>query len=206
MEVLLYGVIAGTVIAFVLNKLMADKLENKSRRIGLKITGFIGCIVFCLCFLAAGSLRKALDNFLEDKIRIIKISISVLFPDVNKMEIDIYSNEFVSISDQLQQITANIDIGDSGVLESYIYKTFSKKLIEYVDMTQRGVVGNYLAKLSDNGVISINSFLYSLKNTAIRTVSPFILIVQIIIIILFLIFLGIYAGIYSLFKTQVKKT
>jgi len=205
MKVLLYGIITGTVIAFVLNKLLAGKLENKGQRIGLKITGFIGCIIFCLCFFVTGSLQKALDNFLEDKINIIKMSVSVLFPDVNKMEIDIDSNEFVSISDRLQQITTNVDISDSGVLESYIYKAFSKKLIEYVDVTQRDVVGNYLAKLSDNGIISISTILYSLKDMTIKTVSPFILVVQIITIILFLIYFGIYAGIYSLFKKTGKR-
>jgi hypothetical protein len=59
----LSGAIIGTAAAWVLNKFLAGKIEDKNYRIGLKATAYIVCIVLGVFFVAIGSLRTILDYF-----------------------------------------------------------------------------------------------------------------------------------------------
>jgi multisubunit Na+/H+ antiporter MnhE subunit len=46
MALTVLGIITGTVVAWILNKILAGRIEDKNHRIGLKITAYIVCIIF----------------------------------------------------------------------------------------------------------------------------------------------------------------
>jgi hypothetical protein len=82
----LLAVAAGIAMALVLNKLMADKIENKTHRIALKTTAYIVCSILAMAFVAAGSLRIILDAFIEDRIAFIGVKFLELAPHSNILE------------------------------------------------------------------------------------------------------------------------
>ena len=208
MVTLFLGIITGTVIALILNKFLADKLESKAQKAGLKITAFIVCVILSLSFFAIGSLRKTLYNFLEGKINIINVSLSAAFPNVNIAEMNINSKDFISVSGEMQQITNNIDTSSEGFFRKMIFDNFSQRITAHVNAIQNNA--NNVAVVMENfgnqgGIISINSILHHFKDMALRRVSPFILLGQAGIIVLFLIYVAIYIGVYSFFKKISRK-
>ena len=202
---LIIGIVVGVVVAFVLNKLLANKLENKGQRIGLKVTAFIVCIILWSTFSVFGSLRKTLDIFIIDKIQLINTSISEAFPEYNIMEISVDSNEFILVSDRLEQITTNIAVGSNfGVFEKIVFDAFTEQLDKIVTQIQSGVKTS-LSAVSKDGIISINAILYNLKDAALKKVFPYIIIGQTLTVILFIIFIGVYIGVFFVFRKLVPK-
>ena len=204
MVIILSGVITGTVIAFILNKILANKLENKTQKYILKGLTFFVCIILFVGFFGIGSLRRSLENFIIGKINTINTSVSLVFPNINILELDINSNEFLSISNQLQEITDNLDLSNSSFIERRIYNDFSQRLIDNINMIQRGV-DTSLARLNIDGIVSLNSILYNIKNMVMRRVSPFIFLGQVVTMILLLMYIGIYVGVYYLLKKLRRK-
>jgi len=193
------SIIAGTALALVLNKLLAHKIEDKGQRTGFKVTSYFICIILCVSFVLTGFLKNALDNFIVERIKNINTVVSEIFPDSNILETNIDTNEFVSVSDKLQQTLNGVDTSKDKVLEKLAYNIFLKKLTNYINAAKNGV--DTIVTMSDNnGFFTINSVLYNLKDMAIKTISPYIVAVKIGIIFLLLVYIGIYIGVVVFLK------
>ncbi|MDR2481914.1 MAG: hypothetical protein LBD07_06490, partial [Spirochaetaceae bacterium] len=188
------GIISGTAIAFILNKLLADKVKDKTHRIGLKAVSYIICGILGMVFAVIGSLRPILDTFMQDRIALIEVKFAQLFPDSNVLEMTIDAGELTSTIEELRQTIDNINTNDDSFLEKVIYNAFLNKLMVYVNAAGDGI--NTLNNLSnENGLVTVKSVLYGLKDMALETVSPYFIFGQIGMLVLLLIFIGIYTGV-----------
>ena len=184
------GIIAGIIIAWILNRLLAGKIEDKSRRIGLKIISYIVCIILALTFVSIGSLRVTLSNFVETRMETVEIILSKIPPELNIPEITIDTNEFVSMSDEVEQTIKDLETNNDTFLEKLIYNAFLKKYFNYVYVVKNGI--NTIAAMSDdNGEVTINSILYYYKNMWLNTISKYCLFGQLGILFLLLVYIGI---------------
>jgi hypothetical protein len=184
------GIIAGIIIAWILNRLLAGKIEDKGRRIGLKITSYIVCIILALGFVSIGSLRITLVNFVENRMETVEILISKIPPELNIPEITIDTNKFVSMSDEVEQIIKGLETYNDTFIEKLIYNAFLKKYFKYVYAVKNGM-DTIAAMSDDNGMVTINSILYYLKGLWLNTISKYCLYGQTGILFLLLVYIGI---------------
>jgi hypothetical protein len=195
----LLGIICGTTIAYILNKFFASRIEDKNHRIGLKTTSYIVCIILGIVFAAIDSLQTILNIFIEDRIQFIEIELAEVFPNSNILELSIDANGLTSVIEELQQMVNDIDTSSDDYFESFIFDTFLNKLTSYVYAAENGI--NTIVMMGDeNGLITIKSILYNLKDIALKTISPYFVFGQIGVLILLLIYIGIYAGIVVFLK------
>jgi hypothetical protein len=193
------SITGGIVIAWILNKLLADKIEDKKQRIGLKASAYIVCIILGITFAAACSLRMILDVFIEDRIEFIEGKLTEMFPDSNILETDIDTGEFESIVGELYQTINDIDTSGDSYFERLIFGVFLNKLTGYVYAAENGVAA-ITAMGDENGLVTIKSILYNLRDIAVETISPYFLFGQIGVLVLLIIYIGIYAGIAVFLK------
>ena len=198
-SLIILATIIGLSIAYILNWFIGAKIENKIQRIGLKIAAYIVCIILCLGFAFIGSLHTILDKFITDRIKTIEITFTEMFPDLNILETEIDINEFIPISNDLQQIINTVDRSHDSFIEKTIYNAFIKRLADYVYTVKNGM-DTIVMMGDDNGLITINSILYNLKDMLINTVSPYFVYGQMGIFLLLLVFIGIYIGIVIFIK------
>ena len=196
---IILGVIAGAAIAWILNKLLAGKIENKNQRIGLQVAAYIVFILLGAAFTSIFSLRIVLDKFIVNRIQAIEVSLSKMFPNSNILETSFDTSELVLINDQIQQSINDIYTENDSFFERLVFDAFIGKLSSYINAVDTGV--STLSNMSDDdGLVTIETILYNLKDIALDTVSPYFKIIQIIILILFVIFIGIYPGIVVYIK------
>jgi hypothetical protein len=196
---ILLGIISGVAIAYLLNKIFADKIEDKTHRIGLKVTSYIVCIILSILFSAIGSLRAILDGFIDNRIEFVEIKLGEVFPNSNILDTSIDTNELTLVVGELQKAVKDIDTGNDGFFERLIFNAFMNKLNGYVNAVEKGA--NTVIIMSDeNGLVTIKSILFNLKDTALDTVSPYFIFGQIVIVVLLLIFFGIFAGVVLFLK------
>ena len=100
---ILIGIIAGASIAWIINKFLLIKVEEKGKRIGLQISAYIVYILLGLGFISIFSLRTILNNFIDNRINSIEITLSGTFPNMNLLETKFDSSELASLNLQLQQ-------------------------------------------------------------------------------------------------------
>jgi len=193
------GIIVGALIAFILNKLLGGKIENKSQRIGLKVAAYIVFILLGFAFTSIFSLRIVLDKFIVNRIQAMDADLSKMFPNLNIMEANLDISELVSMNNQIQQSINDIDTRNDGFFERLVYNAFIGKLSNYINAVDSGVTT--LAMMSDdNGYVTINAIFYNLKDMALNTISPYFLVGQILILILLFISIGIYFSIIIYIK------
>jgi len=192
------GVIAGAATAWILNKLLAGKIENKNQRIGLQVAAYIVFILLGFAFTSIFSLRITLDKFIVNRIQAMEVSLSRMFPNSNILEVRFDTSELVSINDQIQQSISDIDTKSDGFFERLVFNAFIGKLSSYINAVDTGV--STLSNMSDDGSVTIKTILYNLKDIALDTASPYFIAIQIAILILFFIFIGIYVGIVLYIK------
>jgi len=196
---IMLGFIAGTAIAWGLNKLLAGKIENKNQRIGLQVAAYIVFILLGFAFTSIFSLRIVLDTFIDNRIQAMEVSLSKMFPNSNILETSIDTNELVSINEQIQQSINDIDTGNDSFFERLVFDAFMGKLSNYINAVDTGV--STLSDMGDDdGSVTIKTILYNLKDMALDTASPYFVTIQIIILILFFISIGIYVGIVVYIK------
>jgi len=196
MKVLLIiaGIIAGAAVAWGLNKLLAGKIENKGRRIGLQASAYIVFILLGLAFAAVFSLRIVLDKFIDNRIQAIEVKLDKTFPNMNLLETRLDTGELVSINDQIQQSIKDIDTESDGFFEKLVFNALMAKLSSSINAVDTGV--NALSNMSDDdGSMTIKTLLYNLKDTALNAASPYFVVFQVLILICAVIFIGIYAAI-----------
>jgi hypothetical protein len=194
---ILLGIAAGIAIALALNKLMADKIENRTHGIALKTTAYIVCIILSMAFAAIGSLRTILDTFIEGRIAFLEVKIVELAPNSNILEQPIDTNEITSIVDELQQAVNDIDTGSNHYFESLAFDIFLNKLTEYIKAAKNSI--NTITG-DTYGPVTIKSILHNLKEIALETMSPYFVFGQLGIVILLIVYIGIYAGIVVFLK------
>jgi len=193
------GIIAGAVIAWSLNKFFPNKIENKSQRIGLQAATYVVFILLGLAFTSLFSLRIVLDKFIVNRIQTMEVSLSKMFPDTNIMEKRFNISELVSLNNQIQQSTKNIDTKNDSYFERLVYTAFIGKLSNYINAVDSGV--STLATMSDaDGTVTIKTILYNIKDIALNVISPYVKVLQILILVLLFISIGIYFGIIAYIK------
>jgi hypothetical protein len=197
--VVVVGIIAGTAVAWVLNKTQAGGIENKNYRRGLKITAYIACVIFGAGFAMLCSLRTLADNFINDRIEFIKTELFEIFPDSNILELGIATGEFPSVIPEVLRLVNDVDTSGNGVFEGLVFDAFSNTLTGYAHTIEGGIARmNLLA--DDNGQVTIDSLLYGLKDMALEAISPYFVFGQIGIVFLLLVFIGIYIGVTIFLK------
>lgn len=196
---LILGVVAGGIIAWILNKFLANKVEHKSYRIGLKVAAYIVCIVLGIVFAVTFSLRTVLNTFITNRIELMERKLVEIFPNSNIMEKNIDTNELSQIVDELKQTVNGIDTSGDSFLESLIYDAALNKLNGYVRAAETGV--NTIASAgNETGAVTMKSVLYTVKDTALETAAPYFKFGQAGILILLLVFIGIYAVVVLFLK------
>jgi len=194
------GVIIGAAVAWGLIKLFPIKrLENKGQEIGLKIGVYVVFILLGFAFTSFFSLRLVLDKFIVNRIQVMEADLSKMFPNTNILETSIDTKDLVSMNNQIQQSINDINTSADSFFERLAFDAFIGKLSGYINAVDSGV--NSLAAISnDDGTVTIKTILYSLKDMALDTVSPYFKAGQIIILVLFFIAVGVYFGIYVYIK------
>jgi hypothetical protein len=193
------GIIAGIVIAWILNTLLAAKVENKNYRTGLQAAAYIVCVILGIAFAAVGSLQAAMDDFIEGRIVFIEAELNERFPQSNVLETGIDAGELSSAADTLQGIIDNIDTSGDGFFERILYAVFLNKLAGYVYAARDGMT-NLSTMGNENGVVTIRSVLYHLKDMALKTMAPYFIMGHLGILVLLLVYAGIYGGIVIFLK------
>jgi hypothetical protein len=190
----LSGAAAGAVIAFILNKFLTGKIENKSQRIGLQISAYVVFMLLGFIFSSIFSLRYFLDRFIDNRINAIEVALSRRFPNTNIMEISFNTSELKSLNDELQQSIRSIDTSDDSLFEKMFFDAFISEITKYTNAVNSGV--NILTAISnDDGTVTIKAVFYGIKDLALDTVSPYFFVLQIAILIVLIICIGIYCGI-----------
>ncbi|MDR1179551.1 MAG: hypothetical protein LBK44_03535 [Spirochaetales bacterium] len=193
------GIITGIAVAWVLNKILSGRIENKKYRVGLKITAYIVCVILGVSFAVIGSLRTLMNNFIKDRIEFIEIKLSEISPDSNILETSINTSELSSVIPELLQLVNDIDTDDNDVFERIILDAFEDTLTIYANTIEDGI--NRIAMPADNnGQVTVKSILYELKDMALETISPYFILGQIGIVFLLIVFIGIYIGIIIFLK------
>jgi hypothetical protein len=200
---ILFGIIFGVVIALLLNKFRANKIENKHVRLGVKIAAYVVLIILGLLLGLVCSIKPLLNNFIDEKINAIEITLNRHFPDEKVMEVTINADDFSVIIDQLQQSLKDINIGTDGYFEKLVFNAFIDRVNAYVDDVQKGIntVGTKIS--NDQGEINLKSILYNLKDMALNKITPYLVIFIVLIVIVFLIFVGIYSIIVRSYRKRI---
>jgi hypothetical protein len=193
------GIICGIAIAWILNKFLANKIGDKNHRIGLKAAAYIVCIVLSVVFFTISSLRISLNSFLERKMEFIELELVKLFPNSNLLETNIDTGEFISIVDELEQAVNTIKTNNDGYFERLVFGAFLDKLTDYVYAVKNGIA-TITSTENENGLVTIRSILYNLKNKALETISLYFVFGQTGILILLIIYILIYVGITAFLK------
>jgi len=188
------GVIAGAIIAWVLNKLFPIKLENKGRRIGLQVASCIVFILLGFSFTSLFSLRIVLDRFIINRIQTMEASLSKMFPNTNIMETSFNTSELVSFNNQIQQSVNDINTKNDGFFERLVYDVFLGKLSSYINAADLGIT-TLATMSSDDGTVTIKTVMYNLKDMTLDAISPYFIVGRLLILILLFISIGIYIGI-----------
>jgi hypothetical protein len=99
----------------------------------------------------------------------------------------------------LQGILDTIDTRDDGFFERILYAVFLNKVTGYVYAARDGVT-NLSTMGNENGVVTIRSVLYHLKDMALKTMAPYFIVGHLGILVLLLVYAGIYGGIVVFLK------
>ena len=193
------GILAGAAIAFLLYYLLLRKIENKGQRIGMQITAYIMFILFAFLFTSIFSLRYTLDSFIDNRIYDIELVLSRRFPNTNILETTFNTSEIMSLNNELQQSLSDINTGNDNIFERIIFNAFLSEIIKYTNAIDSGV--KILTGISnDDGTITIRTLLFGIKDLTLESVSPYFIILQIIIFVIFFICIGIFIGVSFYFK------
>jgi succinate dehydrogenase hydrophobic anchor subunit len=192
------AVIAAGGIAFLLNKIFTQKIENRRQRLGLQVAAYIGCFLLAILFVLFGSLKTILNNVIDEKITYVEQELNRLVPDANILETNIDTAELVSVFNGLHNIIES-DSEKHGYLETAVLNIFVGKIKDYVYLAENQVTG--LAKIADeNGFVTIKSVLFHIKEQCLDGLSPVFALFQTITDILLVIYIIVYICIAVYFK------
>ena len=201
---IILGIILGGCAAFALNHFFGNKVENKSRRLGLTISAWFVCIGFGLSFFYINSLRSGLDSFITGRIVSIEGAVNEIFPGSNLFNREIDTGNYTEISGELQQALNSAGKTGSNLWETLIYTAFLGIISSYFNAFTTSMDTVLIAAGTDNN-ITIGTVLYNLKNVTLNSISPFLIIGQVGTFILFLAYIGFYIGIVFYWKKNPQK-
>jgi hypothetical protein len=188
---IILGVIVGIAIAWILNRLLANKIENKDHRLGLKVAAYIVCVILGAGFALVYSLHAILDDFMNRRLAFVERELAEIFPDSNILEREIDTS--APVIDELRQLVNNAKTSDDGFLENVVFNAFLNKLNGYFNAVEDGVA--VITTIADDGgPVTVKAVSYRLKDIALETIAPYFVFGQIGILFLLLIFIGIYVG------------
>ena len=195
--IILALLVAGTV-AFLLNILLANRIEKRSQRLALQIVTSIVCFLLSIVFMVFGILKITLNNFLDGKISYYENELNKILPNSNIMEKSIDSTELVLTINELQKIM-DFDKTKYDFLETLILNTLFGKTKDYINLAE-----NQVSKLSDaadeNGIITIKSMLLYFKEQSLNVILPYFRIAQYLTVVLLFLYIIIYISIVIFLK------
>jgi len=184
---LILGMVIGGGIAWLLNKFITSKINDKKLSTAMTIVTYIVCILIGFGFAATGSLKFALNSFLNNKIETVSDMLAQKFPNLNIMEITIDTNEFKEIVSSMQENMKSENAGGS-FLEKMIFNAFVSQIAGYVDMAESGV--NLISSISnEDGIVTVETVVYTIKDKALDKAAPFFVILQVLLIIVFFVYM-----------------
>ena len=195
--VFILGIAIGAAIAFILNTLLAAKVEKKSFRLAMQVTTYIVCILLSVFFIFFGSLRTILDTFIDGRILYIEQTLNRLSPEENIMEKNIDTAEIYSVLSEAQEIVDGEK--SEGIIEKIIIRSFTGTLSKYVGMTKDSVAELTEFNNSD-GTVTVKSILGYIKLKTLAAASPYFIFGQIASVLLLVIYIGIYIAIVRYLK------
>jgi len=193
----LLGMFLGFAIAWLINRFLADKVENKDTKISLKVAAYIVLIILGLFLGVVSSIKPSLDRYIDGKINALEITLNRYFPDKKVMELGVSASDFSEVIDKLRQSIGEINIDSDGIFEKYILKGFVDKVNIYIDEINRGVNTAGISIGNKQGEITLRAVFFHLKTLALRKITPYIRFFIILIIICMLIFIAIYISVVS---------
>jgi hypothetical protein len=194
---IIMGIAIGAAIAFLLNKLLAVKVENKNYRMALQAAAYIMCVLLSSLFMFFGSLRIILDKFVDEKIVYLEKTLNRLIPEENILEKNIDTSEVYSMLLEAQAIVDGEKA--EGIIEKLVIRSLTSTLSKYIRLAKDNVAGVAEFNNSD-GVVTVKSMLEYVKAKVLNAVSPYFIFGQIAVIVLLAIFIGIYYGIVIYLK------
>jgi len=202
MITLFSGIVVGVGIAFLLNYLVARKLEKSGDKTVLQASAYIVCILLSCLFIFLGSFSKILDRFVDNQIVYLEEKLKELHPEEDIMGKTINTAE---IQLQLTEVETFIDGSKAnGIVEKMVLRAFKSNLSSYLKMSQESVA-ELAASNGDDGIVTVRSVFQYAKTKALDFSSRFFFIGQIIVIVLFVIYLGIYTGLFFRIKRSERK-
>jgi hypothetical protein len=191
---IIIGMAIGGAIAWLLNKRFADKIEDKTHRLIMKIAAYVVFILLGLLFGSVSSLKPALNKFLDNRIAFLENTLNKNFPGTNLLETNINTDEFIKYSNQIQQSLTNVNTSDDSMFEKMVYNALIAKISPYINAVESGA--NTMATMTnEHGIVTIKSVLLGFKKSAIDAISPYFIVFNILILLAFLIAVGAYCGI-----------
>jgi hypothetical protein len=191
---IILGMTVGGAIAWLLNKRFADKIEDKTQKLVMKILAFIVFMLLGLLFGSVCSLKPVLSKFLDGRIAALENTLNKNFPGTNLMETNINTDEFIEYSNQIQQTINNVNTSDDSMFEKMVYSALIAKITPYINAVESGV--NTMASMTnEQGIVTIKSVVLGFKKSAIDTISPWFIAFNVLIFIAFMIAVGAYCGI-----------
>ena len=186
---IILGMAIGGGLAFLLNRYITSKFEDKKRAVIMTVVTYIVCVLLGLGFAAVGSLKFTLSNFLDNKIVQVSVMLAQKFPNSNIMELTIDTNEFKEAVGDVQNTMRSENVGDS-LLEKMIFDAFVSQISGYINMAEDGV--NLISSRSDeDGTVTVETIVYTIKDKALDTVAPFFVVLQVLIVIVFFAYVAI---------------
>jgi len=200
---ILFGIILGAIIAWLLNKFIADKIENKDSKIAVNASAYIVLVILGLFFGLVCSIKPSLNNYLIGKIDTLEIAISKYFPDKQVMEYSINAHEYTEDIIQLQQSIREINRDSESFFEKIVYNAFIERVNKFIDDANRGINTLSSAIGNNQGDVTLKAILYYLKDLALKKITPFIVFFIILIITGVIIFISIYLCICHFLKKKI---
>jgi len=185
---------AGAAVAFLLNKLFANKIENKKQRLALKAASYVLFISFSLPFALDMTIKQFLDKFIDNRIYAFELALNKNFPNTRVMEININTKEFTAMSGKLRQSLKDVEASSDGFFEKMAFDAFMSMLMPYVNAADSGV-NAMAAKGGKQGNITMKSVLLNLKEVALNKVSRYFVIFEIFMVIIFFVCICVYIGV-----------
>ena len=186
-------------IAFLLNKTLAGRIENRRQKLVLQIVTYIVCFLLSVVFIIIGNLKTSFNNFIDEKIVYIENELNAMFPNTNILESEIDMMEIVETFDELHQITEFENTSEYGYLESIVLRIFIGKFKGYIDIAENQV--NKLADAADEtGIITIKSVLLHIKEQTLDIFSSYFAFARILVIVLLLVYIVVYGCVVIFLK------
>lgn len=194
------GIMAGIAIETFVNFVIVKNIEKKQKAV-MRIVSYVVCILLGISFSFFGTLRNALDNFLNENISYIENSINELSPDYDILNAGIDTTDISNTLIELQSIIENKNeiSGENNFFLALIVDIFIKNIKNHINAAQSYIeIAEGFSEI--DGKITVKSILLTIKEETLNIVSPYLKIGQCITVFLFSVYAVTYMCLVSYFK------